>query len=211
MAGTELTVTLIIIIITGIVSFQSFSNREWFLKLSYSPYAVQHNKQWYRIFTHAFVHADTMHLILNMYVLYIFGRLVEKLFSLHFEERGLYFYILLYIGGIMFAALPGIKKHRDNIMYRSVGASGAVAAVLFACILMAPTLQLALFFIIPMPAWVLGIGYLVYEYVMDKRRGAADRIAHDAHFWGALFGLGFTLLLKPNLALEFFDKILNSF
>ncbi|MBL4625401.1 MAG: rhomboid family intramembrane serine protease [Flavobacteriales bacterium] len=205
--------TLFIIIITVAVSLLSLNNREYFYRFQYNPYVVKHNKQWYRIFSHALIHGDYMHLFFNMYVLYNFGTIAEEYYIGIFGAKGILLYGVLYVGGVMFAALPAYKKHSENSYYNSVGASGAVSAVLFASILFMPTAGLHIMFIpISIPAFVFGGLYLILEAYMDKKSN--DNIAHDAHIWGALFGIVFTIILKPAIALYFIESVndyLNSF
>jgi membrane associated rhomboid family serine protease len=152
-----------------------------------------------------------MHLLVNMYVFYIFGGVTERIFeSVLGGLKGSLFFLLLYLGGVLFATLPAYKKHRDNHYYNSVGASGAVSAVLFASIVLLPTNSIYLFFIpIPIPAFIFGVLYLWYENYMDKR--SQDNVAHDAHFWGALFGVVFTLLAVPNSFLNFVSQVTDFF
>lgn len=192
------------------VSLTSFLRRDSVSKLEYNPYQVIHRKEWFRLISHAFVHADWVHLFINMWVLFIFGMLTEAYYKVYFEERGKFFYLLLYLGGILFSTLPAMARHRNNPHYNAVGASGAVSAVLFASILFRPMSEIYIMFIpIGIPAFIFGILYLVYEAYMDKR--AKDNVAHDAHFWGALFGIVFTLSLNPKIAHDFLKQIFSTF
>ena len=154
-----------------------------------------------------------MHLFFNMYVLYNFGTITEQYYIGLFGTKGILLYGCLYVGGIMFAALPAYKKHSENSYYNAVGASGAVSAVLFASILFMPTAGLRIMFIsISIPAFLFGFLYLAFEAYMDKKSN--DNIAHDAHIWGAIFGVALTVLLKPAIVLYFIESIneyLNSF
>lgn len=203
-----MTVNTLIIIATAIVSFLSFSNQELFRKLQYNPWLSFHRKEWYRLISHSFVHADMFHLIINMFVLWSFGRIVEAWFASLFGAKGLWFYVLLYFGGVLFASLPAMRKQRDNPAYNAVGASGAVSAVLFAAILLQPLSKIYLFFIpIGIPAFIFGPLYLFYEVYMDKRSG--DHIAHDAHYFGAIFGLVFPIILEPGILMNFINQITN--
>ncbi len=192
-----ITLTLILLAATVLVSIAAFQDRRVFEALLFSPYAVQHRGQWYRTFTHGFVHADTMHLVVNMFVLWSFGSSVEALYPLLSPLPGGVVFLVLYFGGMLFATIPGMAKHRHDPSYRSVGASGAVSAVLFAQIVMLPTQKVSLYFIQELPAWLFGALYLVYSYFMDKR--GEDQVAHDAHFYGAVFGVLFTFVLHPPL------------
>lgn len=202
--------TLYIVIITGIVSFLAFQNRELLAKLMYNPYLVKHSNQWYRAITHAFIHSGWMHLLVNMWVLWIFGGIVEQSFNLERGNLGIPIFIGLYLGGILFATLPSFKRHQDNFNYNSLGASGAVAAVLFASIFFNPTMDLYLMFIpIPIPAVIFGVLYLALEWYMDKKSN--DHIAHDAHFWGAAFGFTYAIIMVPSQLQGFLDAIIFRF
>lgn len=203
-----LMITLIIIAATVLVSISGFSNQELFYRFKFSPYQVKHSKEWYRIFSHTLLHGDYMHLFFNMFVLYQFGGIVESYFVESYGTfQGNVNYLLLYIGGAAFAALPGLKRHGDNYNYSAIGASGAVAAILFAAILLNPTHIFYVYGTIPLPAVVLGVLYLALEYYLDKRGGS--NIAHDAHFWGAVFGFVFPVALNPQLIVIFFAQIFS--
>jgi len=203
-------ITYIIIALNCIVSFIGFRDKSFFGKYLFSPYSIQRNKkEWYRIFTHAFLHADYMHLLFNMFTFYSIGLVLElNSFQKNFPQHAEYYFVLLYVGGIMVSAFPGFEKHKNDFGYSAVGASGAVCAVLFSYILIEPTSQLSVFFI-PMPAALFGAIFLLVSWYLSKRGGG--RIAHDAHFWGGIFGFVFTILLKVSLLPAFFEKIKTFF
>ena len=203
-------ITLLIVIATSAISISAFSNRNLFDKLVFDPYLVVQNKEYYRVITHAFLHGGWAHLLINMFVLYQFGGVVEDSFAGLFGQNGWIFYLILYMGGIVAASLPTLQKEANNPYYRSIGASGAVAAVLFSYILMYPTNMLGFMIVIPMPAIVFGVLYLWYERRMATQ-GVQDGIGHDAHYFGAIFGVLCTILFKPTLGIQFFDKILAIF
>ncbi|MFM1876259.1 MAG: hypothetical protein RL266_1996 [Bacteroidota bacterium] len=176
----------------------------------FSAYMVKHGGQWYRVVSHAFIHAGWMHLAVNMWVLYLFGGLVEDYFAEFRGIGGQFAFVALYLGGILFATLPSYSRHQDNFSYNSLGASGAVAAVLFSSIYFQPTMDLYLMLIpIPIPAIIFGIGYLALEWYLDKK--AMDNVAHDAHFWGAGFGFIFTVIMVPDQMSFFLEAIANKF
>jgi len=203
-------ITIIIIVITVIVSILCFQNQDLFMKLRFSPYLVRTKNQTYRFFTHAFVHADWMHLLVNMFVLYNFGSIVESFFSENFGGKGIPYFIILYLGGILFSSLPAFWKHQHDHTYSSIGASGAVSGVLFSCILFAPLSGIYLMFIpIPIPAVIFGILYLAFEAYSARK--ASDNIGHDAHFWGAIYGVIITLMLDHNVGLLFINQIKGIF
>ncbi len=199
--------TVGIIIITSLVSFLAFSNRTLFRRLSFNAWLIKEKKQSWRFLSYALVHAGWLHLLINMFVLYNFGRYVEQSFGFLFgSSKALLYYGLLYIGGVLFATLFDFGKHKDNPYYEAVGASGAVAAVLFASILLAPSMSLFIFPIpFPIPAWLFGILYLAYSVYMGKK--GQDNIGHHAHFFGAVYGLVFTIILHPPLLGHFIKTI----
>ncbi len=190
-------ITLIIIAVTVITSIRAFDNAEFKYQLIFSPYQVMHHKKWSKVLSHAFIHADWMHLGLNMFVLYNFGRLAELFFVREYGAIGYGLYLLLYVLGIAFATIPALYKHKNNDLYLSLGASGAVSSVLFACILIYPGAPLGILFLpFEIPAVVFGPLYLLFEFYMGKRN--KGRIAHDAHFAGAVFGIIFMLILDSS-------------
>ena len=199
--------TYIFIIVTVIVTLLAMSNAELFQKLSFSPWLIYQKKQNWRFITHGLIHAGWAHLAINMLVLYSFGRHVEEAYrNLFGSGKGQLLYLLLYVGGILFSTLYDFGRYKTNPYYLSVGASGAVSAVLFASILIAPTSKLFVFPIpFPIPAYIFGGIYLVYSIYMNKK--GQDNIGHIAHFMGALFGLIYTITLKPSLLTHFFNQI----
>jgi len=201
----------IIIGLTCLISIPAFQNRELFTKLLFSPTIIRSNKEWYRFITHAFLHADFIHLAMNMYVLYIFGSIVEDTLMVACGPvKGEICFFLLYFLGIIASTIPSYEKHKDDYHYHAVGASGAVSAIVFSSILLNPWMDLALMFIpIPIPAPIFGILYLIYCLYMEKRGG--DNIAHGVHYWGALFGLVFTLAILPQSFFNLIEAVKNIF
>ncbi len=197
----DISITTLILAVTVIVSVMAFNKHDLFMKLLFNPYVVLQRKEWHRIITHTAVHSGVFHLFINMFVLYMFGSTVEDVFGILKGSGGPFFFAILYVGGAVFATLPSFSKHKNNPGYNAVGASGAVSAVLFAYVLMFPTQKVYLYGIIPMYAIVFGLAYLAYEWYMDKK--AQDNVAHDAHFYGALFGVAFTIFMDPKLVTNF--------
>ncbi|MFI5187909.1 MAG: rhomboid family intramembrane serine protease [Chitinophagales bacterium] len=189
----ELSITLIIIIVTTLVSITGFSNHKIIDDLIFYPPAVSQQKQWWRFFTCGLIHADFGHLILNMYALYIFGVSVEKAFVGIFGQYGGFIYLLMYISALIVCLLPTYRKHKNNYYYRSLGASGAVSAVIFCFILLDPLQKLGLIFIpIMIPGFIFGTLYLIASSIFEKR--SSDHINHSAHIWGALYGIVFLIV-----------------
>jgi membrane associated rhomboid family serine protease len=205
-------ITYYILGFTVIFSLIGFQDKAFFAKYMFNPYRIHSNKkEWYTIITHAFLHVDYMHLFFNMFTLFIFGREIEQnSFPAYFQSNAKWIYLILYFGAIIVSSVPAYEKHKNNPGYSAVGASGAIYAVLFSYILINPTAMLGIMFIpFPIPAFVLGILYLVYEWYMSKR--GRTNIGHDAHLWGGLFGIVFTLILHHEFAQRFYYQIVELF
>jgi membrane associated rhomboid family serine protease len=201
-------ITFIIIGITVLVSITAMNNQALKNKLMFNAYMIKHRKEWYRFFSNGLIHADWLHLGFNMYAFWMFGREVERVFSFEsiYGAKGPLFFILLYVGGLVMSSIYSYERNKDNIYYNSLGASGAVMSVMFSFIIIAPTTPLSLLFLpIPVPAYIFGFIILGVEHYLSRRENTG--IAHDAHFWGAVFGIVFTLALKPSLAIDFIHKI----
>ncbi|MCK4748407.1 MAG: rhomboid family intramembrane serine protease [Bacteroidales bacterium] len=201
--------TLFIIIITLIITILAFYSEEIMTRLMLNPYQVYHKREWYRLITHGFLHADWTHLIINMIVLYSFGSNVERWFdqlktSGYISSPAL-MYSLLYFGGIIMSSLITIIRHRNNRWYNSVGASGAVSAVIFTSIFFSPLDRLYFFAVIPIPGILFAVLYLVYSSYMSRR--SRDNINHDAHFLGAVFGFVFPILIDLDLLSHFIREL----
>ena len=199
-------ITILLIVLSVGFSFFSFSNRDFFNKLKFNAYLINKYNEWYRFISYGLIHADWGHLLINMWVLYSFGSIAESNFEAYFEQTGRIFYLALYIGGIFISTIYDYLKHKDNAYYNAVGASGAVSAVVFASILFYPQGKIYLFLIpIGIPAPIFGILYLAYSAYMAKN--ANDNIGHSAHFWGAIFGIVFTIITIPEVVSHFFQTV----
>lgn len=194
----ELTFTLIIVIITTLISIGGFNNQKIIDDLIFYPPSLKQG-QWYRFFSCGLIHADWGHLIFNMLSLYLFGRYVELQFAAIFGDKGKFLYLLMYILALAVSLLPTYFKNKHNYQYRSLGASGAVSAVIFAGLLIAPYLEVYFFFIpIPIPGFIFAPLYLLISIWLERR--AADNINHSAHIWGAVFGMVFIIVAGKLLA-----------
>jgi membrane associated rhomboid family serine protease len=188
----EISITLIIIIATSIISFIAFNNHKLLDQFIFYPPAVRRG-QIYRFFSCGLIHADFGHLIFNMISLYLFGEAVESKFMEAFGPLGRLVYLGMYVLALAVSVIPTYINNKDNYHYRSLGASGAVSAVIFAGILFFPLAKLGLFFIpIYVAGFLFGIIYLFVSGWLDKRGGG--NINHSAHIFGALFGVGFTII-----------------
>lgn len=199
--------TLIILLITAGTSLVAFNNEDVMRKWILNPYLVHHRQQWWRMISSGFIHADFLHLFFNIFAFYGFGMAVEQYYSAVFSSHGTLYFLILYLGGVIVANAPSLAKQKDNHYFNSLGASGAVSAVIFAAILFQPWSKIYFFGIIGIPGILFGPLYLFAEYRMGKQGGTG--INHDAHYWGAIFGILYTLALKPELFLYFTEQLLQ--
>lgn len=209
----------IIIAVTALVSYMAFNNNDLKYRYMYIPYKVKHDHQGYRILSHVLIHADLTHLLFNLFSLYFLGRVLlgsayNPMYVMEpglIQEYGLLqgqlHFLALYMLGALFATLIPYLRHQDNSNYMSLGASGAVSAVIFAAILWDPGMKLGLFFLpgIAIPAYIFGPLYILFELWSDKRGGS--NIAHDAHIGGALFGIVYVLIINIDKGKQFIDLV----
>jgi len=202
-----MTFTLYIIIATVILSFLCFQNDELRDRFIFYPFIIREQRQWYRFISSGFIHADWIHLFVNMFVLYTFGSSVEKYYGNVFESRGEFNFLLLYFGGMAVSSIRTYHKHKFDTGYRALGASGAVSAVVFSFIVFNPLEKMYLYGIraLGLPAVIFGAAYLIYCYYASRK--GRSYINHDAHLWGALYGFFFTIMLKPYLAIDFLKQL----
>ncbi|MER3317081.1 rhomboid family intramembrane serine protease [Flagellimonas lutimaris] len=182
--------TIAIMAANVLVSLRGFSNTAFFDRYKFSINAIQAGQK-ERMVTSGFLHVDISHLFLNMFTLYFFAPVVIGWF-------GSVKFLIIYFVSLIAGSLLALFFHKNEPFYSAVGASGAVMGVLYAAILLNPDMQLGIMFIpIPLPAYVLGIAYLLYSiWGMKSRMG---NIGHTAHFGGAIGGYATTLLFKPEL------------
>jgi membrane associated rhomboid family serine protease len=209
-----MSITFLIIAITSIVSILAFSRDQLREDLLFWPFLIKREGQYYRIITHGALHADTMHLIFNMVSFYSFGiALEEYFFPVLFGDLARALFAALYVLGIIASVIPDLIKHRDHSYYRSLGASGAVSAVVFSAITIQPKMPIQFFFIpFPIPGYIFGLAFLVLSATLAKKGGG--NIGHNAHFWGSIFGIVFTylaarLLSGVDLIQQFIATVMN--
>lgn len=199
-------ITIAIIAVTVVISLIAFGNRNLFDKLKFNPYSIRHERQPWRFLSYGFLHADYIHLLINMMVLWSFGGVVEGVYQYFFPGIGGMLYLVLYVAGIIISVVPSYFKNKNNPNYNAVGASGAVSAIVFASILFAPNGKIYLFFIpIGIPAFIFGFLYLIYSYTMARK--SHGTIGHDAHFWGAVFGIIFSIICIPTIVFHFWNEV----
>lgn len=195
--------TLVLIAVTGATSLVALRNGPMLEALLLWTAAVRKG-EWWRLLTYGLVHADFGHLLVNMLTFYFFGGVVEGYYQDHLGPFGFY---LFYVLALLASILPSYFDHRDDPGYRSLGASGAVSAVLFAYILFQPWSMLYVYFALPVPAIVYAVLYVAYSmYAGAKGTG---RTNHSAHLWGGAFGVAFTLVLQPALVSRFLEALMH--
>jgi membrane associated rhomboid family serine protease len=202
-----MSLVLLILISTVAISWQAFNKTQLQERLLFIPYNVKHYQEYHRLLSHIFIHADIAHLAFNMISLYSLGTMLEQQLNFSYGPTvgSIHFFILYFMGGL-FAALVIYARNKDNPSYQSLGASGAVSAVIFASIIWNPNMSLMFMFIpVPIPAYLFGPIYLLIEF-FAMRRGETG-IAHDAHIGGALFGIIYVLILDIEKGKQFFDLI----
>jgi membrane associated rhomboid family serine protease len=199
----EFSVTLVLIAATCLVSYLAWQNPPLLERLMLWPPAVSRRHQYDRLLTYGFVHADGAHLLFNMITLYFFGGLIERVYADYLGPIG---YAGFYLSALLVSILPTFLQHREDPSYRSLGASGAVSAVLFAFILIQPWALIFVFFI-PVPAIVFAIAYVAYSVWAQKR--GRDNVNHSAHLWGAGYGVMFSLIMEPRIFGLFVERLLN--
>lgn len=212
-------ITYAILALTIGFSVYAMDRPEVKFKYLFHPYSIYHLKEHYRFLSHAFLHGDYLHLAFNMYALWIFGPIVEQQilpilagpFGEPDRRMGTLLYVLLYTGAIYFSSITEYFKNKHNAHYSSLGASGAINALIFSFVICAPQATMGFFFI-PMPSWVFGLVYLGISFYLSRRKTnmeSIDKVGHEAHFYGALFGvifIGILGLLNKEVFLHFYEK-----
>lgn len=221
----NITISLVIVIITSIISISAFNNRRIEDDLIFYPPQVSRG-QWYRFFSCGLIHADYFHLIFNMYALYSFGESVElghlykstagvvqhngfqQIFG---ETKGKTLYLLMYILALAFCMMPTYIRQKDNYHYRSLGASGAVSAVIFAGMILEPRSGVGLIFLpsVNIPGYIFAPLYLIISHYLARR--GTDNINHSAHIWGAIFGIVYIIAMTYFLSdFQVFENFIES-
>lgn len=200
-----MSITIILIGITVTISFYSFNKHELLQRLMLNPYLVKTQGQYFRFITSGFIHKDHSHLLWNMFSFYFFGTAVEYYFNSLFGKSGVYYYVILYLSAIVISDIPTYLKQKNNSNYNALGASGGIGAVIFVFILLQPLQSICLYFALCMPGFVFGAGYMAYTYYQGRKSN--DNISHDAHLYGALYGLLFCVAIYPASLPLFYEQV----
>lgn len=200
-----MSITIVIIVITVLISFWALNDPSLLDNLMLNPYKIVNKGQYYRLITSGFIHADFGHLFFNMLSFYFFSRPIELIFVELFGPNGELYLVGFYLAGIIISDIPTLLKHRNDPGYNSLGASGGVSSVIFASILFFPLNKIYLYGIIGFPGFIFGALYLGYSFY-ESRQGRGY-INHDAHLYGALFGILFMIVAYPPVLPQFFEQI----
>lgn len=200
-----MSITIVLIVITVLISFWALNNPSLLDNLMLNPYKIVNKGQYYRLITSGFIHADFGHLFFNMLSFYFFSRPIELIFVELFGPNSELYLVGFYLAGIIISDIPTLLKHRNDPGYNSLGASGGVSSVIFASILFFPLNKIYLYGIIGFPGFIFGALYLGYSFY-ESRQGRGY-INHDAHLYGALFGILFMIVAYPPVLPQFFEQI----
>jgi membrane associated rhomboid family serine protease len=210
-------ITVVFLALIVAFSLYCFNNKRAMQKYLFHPYSIHYHGEHYRFLTHAFIHGDYFHLLFNCVSLYSFGLTLEVGFfgnERFFDPKiGKLYYLILFTGGIYAASVTEYFRNRHNPDYSSLGASGAISAVIFCFVMVAPKELISVFFV-PMPGWIFGVLLLGISFYLIRRKRTStysDNISHESHFWGALFGAAFTCVIKPSVLKEFWTDVSSVF
>lgn len=201
-----MSVTILLIIVTVAASIYAWRDTTLRNKWIHNPYLANRNKEYHRLITSGFIHADYLHLFFNMYAMYLFGGMVEQYFDFFFGPKAILAFLGLYLLGIIVANLPDFVKYKNNYGFNSLGASGGVSAIVFCSVILNPMMELMIFPIpVAMPAYIFAIIYVAYSVYMEKRQ--MNNVNHMAHLWGGLWGVVFILVTEPSTLGRFIEQI----
>jgi membrane associated rhomboid family serine protease len=202
-----MSITLIIIAVTVVVSLVAWNNGNIYYGFMMNPYEIFKQNQYWRMLTSGFIHSGYVHLGFNMFTFYFFGNVVEIIFDQVLGSSGSLIFIVFYLSAIVVSDLPTAIQNRHRPGYNTLGASGAVSALVFASIMYMPLNKICLFAVLCLPGFILGALYIIYSFTQSKT--LSDNINHQAHLYGAIYGIVFALIIYPPAAGHFIEQILN--
>ena len=200
-------VTFWLMIFIGAVTCVAWFWEKLHKLLMLNTYKTVYRREYYRLFTSGFVHNNPTHLLLNLLTLYFFGLATEATFEDEYGQSGIYLYLVLFLSAIVVANVPSTIKNKNNPHYNSLGASGGVSALVLSFILFDPLGDLYFFGLFAVPGFILGALFIPYSIIMARLN--RDNINHDAHLFGALYGVVFILVAKPETLETFWEAILG--
>ena len=198
---------IVIIIITSWVSYSAWKDPSLLQKCIFNPYIIQHKNEYWRFITSGMIHKDTTHLLMNMFTLYFFGSHLEEIYVSLYGAVGSFYFVGIYFITMILADIPSFLKHKENYHYNALGASGAVSAMVFACIYFAPLNGVCFFLFICLPGFIAGAFFIIYSVYQSKHGN--DMIGHDVHMYGALLGFVSSLILQPEAFPLFINDVLS--
>lgn len=202
----DFSLTTLLIGVTALSSILALNRPALLDRWMFIPYQIKQRNQWDRFILSGFIHKDYMHLLFNMFTFYFFGGVVERFFKFQFGlELGGLIFVGFYFAALVIADVPTFLKQQGNSYYRALGASGGTSATVFASIILMPLSDICLFGLLCLPGFLLGGFFLIYSFV--KGQQGQDNINHDAHLYGAIFGIVCILILSPNSAVMFLEQI----
>jgi membrane associated rhomboid family serine protease len=205
--GSSNSLSFILMAITVAISLLAWQKPSYLDAMTMSPYRIDKKQEYWRFLTSGFIHADFTHLFFNLFSFYFFGTQLEYIFSVIFPGIGGYVYVLFYLLAILVSDLPTYFKQRNNVYFNSLGASGAVSAVIFAGIMFFPTEKIYLFGVVGIPGFIYAGLFTWYSIAMDRK--GRDYVNHSAHLYGGLFGVLFITLLRPSTWIDFIQQIMS--
>lgn len=206
----ELGITELLVAIIAVISYTAFNRPMLIAAYKHWPYAEARQRQWYRMLSAGFLHSGWLHLLINIFVLWMFGSYVEHQFiNLFGTTMGPVNYLLLFLLTVVAANIPSYYAYKDIVGFSAIGASGAVSGIVFVFILFNPWQMLYLYGILPIPGIIAGLLYLYYSSWASKH--GRDNIDHSAHFYGAIFGVLFTIVIQPRIFWEFLQRLVSDF
>ena len=205
--GSSNSLSFILMAITVAISLLAWQKPSYLDAMTMSPYRIDKKQEYWRFLTSGFIHADFAHLFFNLFSFYFFGTQLEYIFSVIFPGIGGYVYVLFYLLAILVSDLPTYFKQRNNVYFNSLGASGAVSAVIFAGIMFFPTEKIYLFGVVGIPGFIYAGLFTWYSIAMDRK--GRDYVNHSAHLYGGLFGVLFITLLRPSTWIDFIQQIMS--
>ncbi len=205
--GNSNSLSFLIMAVTVAISLLAWQKPAWMDAMTMSPYRIHKKQEYWRFLTSGFIHADFTHLFFNLFSFYFFGTQLEYIFSIIFPGVGGSIYVVFYLLAILVADLPTYFKQRNNPYFNSLGASGAVSAVIFAGIMFFPTEKIYLFGVVGIPGFIYAGLFTWYSIAMDRK--GRDYVNHSAHLYGGLFGVLFITLTRPSTWIEFIQQIMT--
>ena len=205
-----MSISILLIAVTVLASIMAWRDSTLRNKWIHNAYLANRNKEYHRLLTSGFIHADYLHLFFNMYALYLFGEYVSSYFQYLFGGKYILAFLGLYVIGIVIANLPDFFKYKNNAGFNSLGASGGVSSVVFCSVILNPMMELMIFPIpVAMPGYIFALVYVAYSIFMEKKQ--MNNVNHMAHLWGALWGVLFIVITEPATLGNFISQITNSF